>query len=74
MSASPASNLLITGLMVKGGQGWKRSFIWIETAKADLDTAELLISESKTLHKLFFCPLLYLPCSCLFKEVFRVGR
>ncbi len=30
---------------------------WINTAKTDLDTAELLIRESRSIHGLFFCHL-----------------
>jgi len=30
---------------------------WINTAKADLDTGELLIRESRNIHGLFFCHL-----------------
>ena len=30
---------------------------WINTAKSDLDTAELLIRESRYIHGLFFCHL-----------------
>jgi HEPN domain-containing protein len=30
---------------------------WINTAKTDLDTAELLIRESRNIHGLFFCHL-----------------
>ncbi len=30
---------------------------WINTAKSDLDTAELLIRESRLIHGLFFCHL-----------------
>ena len=30
---------------------------WIDTAKSDLDTAELLIRECRFLHGLFFCHL-----------------
>ena len=35
----------------------KQIAYWIDTAKSDLDTAELLIRECRFLHGLFFCHL-----------------